>query len=594
MWKYFEKIGFKYSDNYLKFYEKGKVIGYIARNTHQSQIESYLNKIKEKKENHKAINLNPITFIPTSSSMKINSEVLLESSILFLYIQDNLKYFLCKNENIDFKTFKNIVISKLGSNIKLCKSYQKIFEELLSKLDPNSVQQKNDFYNPSSKFNEKKAVEDFMNRHNNGGIFQKFFFIPKETTIFCNKCKMKTFECLYDKFILIKDAQNLVLSQKLFQPEVQNNQEVMCSFCNWAITSCSIETKILDFPKVLIVIIEPSQINNFQISSNFVFNDGKTKEYKLSQFIENNTNFFYIINTSNNNICHKYNDKNQFGNGEQVLTKKPIVLFYNLIQNNIINMNLNISNSNNINQNIFNQNANCTQMIAQNNQNFNQQQLFQNNQQNMNFINQNPQQNMQNINFQNINLQNLNQINFNPQNNFGNENIQNQFNKNNFFNNNMNNNFQNNFINNNFNNNMNMNIDNISNMNNIIISQRDEINSLKNELITLKNQLKNKNDEVEVLKLKIDNLINKNTVLVDYNKIRIVQFRTIDQSLICSIKCLPTDTFAEVEEKLYQKYPQYRETNNAFHVDGKSILRFKTISENNIQDDHPVQLTQIQ
>ena len=73
----------------------------------------------------------------------------------------------------------------------------------------------------------------------------------------------------------------------------------MCSFYNGAITSCSIETKILDFPKVLIVIIEPYQINNFQISSNLVFNDGKTKEYKLSQFIENNTNFFYIINTLN-------------------------------------------------------------------------------------------------------------------------------------------------------------------------------------------------------------------------------------------------------------------------------------------------------
>ena len=68
----------------------------------------------------------------------------------------------------------------------------------------------------------------------------------------------------------------------------------------------------------------------------------------------------------------------------------------------------------------------------------------------------------------------------------------------------------------------------------------------------------------------------------------------MDHTIICGIKCLPTDTFAEVEEKLYKIYPQYRETNNIFQVDGRDILRFKTIAANNIQEGHGVQIIKIE
>ena len=48
--------------------------------------------------------------------------------------------------------------------------------------------------------------------------------------------------------------------------------------------------------------------------------------------------------------------------------------------------------------------------------------------------------------------------------------------------------------------------------------------------------------------------------------------------------------FAEIEEKLYQEYPQYRETNNYFVVNGTQILRFKTVEENKISNNMPVML----
>ena len=50
------------------------------------------------------------------------------------------------------------------------------------------------------------------------------------------------------------------------------------------------------------------------------------------------------------------------------------------------------------------------------------------------------------------------------------------------------------------------------------------------------------------------------------------------------------NTFAQIEEKLYQKFPEYRETNNIFVANGMQVLRFKTIEQNRIGDGLPVTL----
>ena len=63
-----------------------------------------------------------------------------------------------------------------------------------------------------------------------------------------------------------------------------------------------------------------------------------------------------------------------------------------------------------------------------------------------------------------------------------------------------------------------------------------------------------------------------------------LNFESTAQDIHFGVSCANTDTFAEVEEKLYKEYPNYRETNNIFLVQGKPILRFKTIEENNIKD----------
>ena len=54
-------------------------------------------------------------------------------------------------------------------------------------------------------------------------------------------------------------------------------------------------------------------------------------------------------------------------------------------------------------------------------------------------------------------------------------------------------------------------------------------------------------------------------------------FISTHESILYAVPYISTDIFAEVEEKLSIKFPEYRETNNCFLYKGKNILRFKTI-----------------
>ena len=67
-----------------------------------------------------------------------------------------------------------------------------------------------------------------------------------------------------------------------------------------------------------------------------------------------------------------------------------------------------------------------------------------------------------------------------------------------------------------------------------------------------------------------------------------VNFMSMDQRIHLAVPCIGSNTFAEVEELLYKKFPEYRETNNSFIANGKLVLRFKTISQNNIGNGLPV------
>jgi len=124
-------------------------------------------------------------------------------------------------------------------------------------------------------------------------------------------------------------------------------------------------------------------------------------------------------------------------------------------------------------------------------------------------------------------------------------------------------------------------------------SNNQEIEILKDENKNLRTQLNSKENEIIKMKLQIK----KNTKekeLVDINDIMVINFISTDSSIHYGIKCLPTYTFAKVEEELYQFYDDLRNTNNIFTVNDKPILRFKSMNENNIHDGDIVQLIKVE
>ena len=110
----------------------------------------------------------------------------------------------------------------------------------------------------------------------------------------------------------------------------------------------------------------------------------------------------------------------------------------------------------------------------------------------------------------------------------------------------------------------------------------------------LKKEIRFKDNELNRLKIELDKEKNKdNNKFVNYNDIMIVYFTSMDQKINKhGIKCLKTDTFAEIEEKLYQDFEddKFRDTNNIFIANGGPILRFKKLYENKIKDGDIIQL----
>ena len=125
---------------------------------------------------------------------------------------------------------------------------------------------------------------------------------------------------------------------------------------------------------------------------------------------------------------------------------------------------------------------------------------------------------------------------------------------------------------------------------------KNHLNSFKNidmnKINNLQNEINNKNNQLNQLRQQLQNVsINNNQNIQNIlQNDKCVNFITTDSSLFYAIPCNGNSTFAEIEEKLYKEYPEYRETNNTFLANGTEILRFKTINENKVGSGKPVML----
>ena len=63
-----------------------------------------------------------------------------------------------------------------------------------------------------------------------------------------------------------------------------------------------------------------------------------------------------------------------------------------------------------------------------------------------------------------------------------------------------------------------------------------------------------------------------------------VIFISIDENIYYSIICKNTDIFSNIEDKFYDRYPEYKNAQSEFFVNGNKIDRLKNIDDNKIKN----------
>ena len=101
----------------------------------------------------------------------------------------------------------------------------------------------------------------------------------------------------------------------------------------------------------------------------------------------------------------------------------------------------------------------------------------------------------------------------------------------------------------------------------------------ENENINIKDNNNNKED------------LQANQNCKDSNDTKIsLFFESVDQKIKETIVCQSNESFHILEGILYEKYPQYKESENYFIVNGVKVNRFKTLKENNIKNGDKIVL----
>ena len=97
-----------------------------------------------------------------------------------------------------------------------------------------------------------------------------------------------------------------------------------------------------------------------------------------------------------------------------------------------------------------------------------------------------------------------------------------------------------------------------------------------NQINNLMNTIEKKDEEIKQLNMKLKNN--------DLSDIIAINFISNNGLINFPLSCKGNQPFYEIEEKLYQNYPEFKERQNFFLYNGYVIQRFKTINENKIKD----------
>ena len=136
------------------------------------------------------------------------------------------------------------------------------------------------------------------------------------------------------------------------------------------------------------------------------------------------------------------------------------------------------------------------------------------------------------------------------------------------------------------------------------VSLTKQLNSYKNQVEQLNSKINSLNKTLDSKNLEIKNLTNyynnelkklsQSTSSLEFckpgEKIMAIQFITTDEKVNLALPCKNTDIFARLEEQLFNEYPDYKNVNTYFTVDGKIIESKKTMEENNIKNTDAILL----
>ena len=135
----------------------------------------------------------------------------------------------------------------------------------------------------------------------------------------------------------------------------------------------------------------------------------------------------------------------------------------------------------------------------------------------------------------------------------------------------------------------------------------DTLNQKTNELINKTNEL-NQMNKINLNQNQLNEIINKNNSEIENLKSKIKRYPfellpgeeimsiiiwSNDQNVHCSFICKNSDLFVNIELKIYEKYPQYREHENFFTFKGIKINKYKNLKENDIKNSDIIILNPI-
>ena len=116
-----------------------------------------------------------------------------------------------------------------------------------------------------------------------------------------------------------------------------------------------------------------------------------------------------------------------------------------------------------------------------------------------------------------------------------------------------------------------------------------ENDNLKGKIIELQNILTKKNKIIIELENEIK-IFRKYCNFSETEKLLSIKFISGEQDIDYTIIAKNTENFSILENSIYNEYPQYRETENYFLINGKKINKHKTLEQNKINNNDIITL----